>query len=1526
MYSYQEKWTNPEACGAPTCARCNECTSWDLNSAGDGLGYTVATSLEDGGSGTFHCDWSSGCSNSWDEQCPVAATARRNALLAARPGISQQAGDGFTVPWDATIDGFSESGCGPFDQGCSQDWFFHCTLHINNFPTPRTGTHPWCGCAELAQPECPRGDRTFTSTDVPKSIPDNNATGVISVLSVPAGLDVKAVRVNVNITHAFRGDLAISVIAPNGQTAVLANREGGAAQNFIATSRDISSSFSAGSPASGNWTLQVRDLAAANVGTINAFSLEIISTSPTTTTVFTAPGGSIPSNPGAPSAGSSKREFVANPDGTLGPQCMTYDALPTTSSAEIRAKFEKLWSAYLGPRPTTVAAATFTRAIVTRLKLIYELWGEQLLDQHTDTDQTHRAIALYTAYPDDNPSCLPDLDAPAPPASCSSGSVTGTRGDLIRCQRLFGPHASEGVASVALDGCENVLAGYLDLAAQPVSDSACGGPHLRQVSAKASLQLADKQLGLIASAPASLGKLSRQLWLLDRWYELSRRADGLGTFAAADQQRRDTSYLLGRLWDRVRANSTADAALAGLSDASTTDQAETALGLSAVASRQSEQAVVSALFTVPELIQPEDVTLTRPPLRGLPQLALLGDAVKPLVDDLDGLAIYHDIACQFRDCRTPATNTPSRSAWNILASLEASSFGDNVTANSFALGGWNAVFHKLASQQAAFNLAVADAVTKPGGLAGATAEADVHPLARPLWLLYQHARAFHGHFEATGLFESTAQNRLQGSLLEQDQQHVVTTLRGRANALQTTVTQYRNGLVRALEAQITVMDAGARITDLTDQRLRKAAGMDQKSASLEGLRASGEDEADAFASLAASFADVQDALDHGAYVQVGDTDTFQLNGRDGRFTGSSALATVAAHTIPSLVAGQMLIVQATGAWTPTCSISTGRFLRDDGGDPVGADLTNAVIGPEGYAISISGSDIQAHSSGHSRGVEESLGVSVRFCQTTGILEAIGFDGEACVHADVSASSSNTWSGSSGSEARTTAAFATGLRMDNTPFPEAPVGSLLVVLADPATGAVRDIRVVHGGGTSILIENASTAYFVVNDKQCTTAGTEHTLTVHARAMSSATTVAAKALTAMADVLALMRQQQQSLAEQGTMLPTQATLLRQQAGQLLQARLGEISVTELPAPLASLFDAFVSHEIVATERRIEIGAIQRSLDLDLIDLRTVDDELSTGAAHARLQRLVPQWLLRDLDHDQLRNSLVDLLSVSRDFLKPIFELWYPRALDNASVGAEINALISADVETSLVSLASSGESFVNALLDAYENATFGAKPSGAQLPVVVLSFARPSATTHTNMFWRESDAARNQRVWDAIDHYTIAHFEITPEDFYSANGGDAILSCNEVVPVIKTMGVYVVRPGADTSNQTLNGAGRTFHGFGGADQSFVTAQGPRIYQLADPDSGAASVWQSFDMPVRYGESEAALTTFQATLRQTRPVGLSAAGMFDIDFSVLNTLPQAGALAPNDPVPATEIQLILELDSRASGSRPTWVQRCH
>ena len=133
--------------------------------------------------------------------------------------------------------------------------------------------------ADCVAPPPPSGTtRTLTSPNVPKNIPDDDATGVRCGINVRAEVDVQRILVSVDITHTYRGDLEIQLVAPNGETATLSDLAGGSADNFVVTDLDVSSNFTLGSAAAGSWKLRVRDLARNDTGTINAFSLSITAT------------------------------------------------------------------------------------------------------------------------------------------------------------------------------------------------------------------------------------------------------------------------------------------------------------------------------------------------------------------------------------------------------------------------------------------------------------------------------------------------------------------------------------------------------------------------------------------------------------------------------------------------------------------------------------------------------------------------------------------------------------------------------------------------------------------------------------------------------------------------------------------------------------------------------------------------------------------------------------------------------------------------------------------------------------------------------------------------------------------------------------------------------------------------------------------------------------------------------------------------------------------------------------------------
>ncbi len=123
-------------------------------------------------------------------------------------------------------------------------------------------------------------EQSYPSTDTPIAIPDSPAAGINSVRSVPDIGGVTALRVAVNITHTYRGDLVVKLTSPTGTVVTLANQTGGSTDNIVATYPDTATPDGPGALAdfvggasAGNWTLNVQDNAGADTGTLNSWTL-----------------------------------------------------------------------------------------------------------------------------------------------------------------------------------------------------------------------------------------------------------------------------------------------------------------------------------------------------------------------------------------------------------------------------------------------------------------------------------------------------------------------------------------------------------------------------------------------------------------------------------------------------------------------------------------------------------------------------------------------------------------------------------------------------------------------------------------------------------------------------------------------------------------------------------------------------------------------------------------------------------------------------------------------------------------------------------------------------------------------------------------------------------------------------------------------------------------------------------------------------------------------------------------------------
>ncbi len=127
-----------------------------------------------------------------------------------------------------------------------------------------------CAASPLCQPD-PATTRTYTATPA-AAIPDNTPAGVSSTITVPDAGTVGSLKVTVDITHTYRGDLVVRLV--HGATTVtLHDRAGGGDDNLQATFEPTTLN---GAALAGDWRLEVVDTANVDVGTLNTWQLEAV--------------------------------------------------------------------------------------------------------------------------------------------------------------------------------------------------------------------------------------------------------------------------------------------------------------------------------------------------------------------------------------------------------------------------------------------------------------------------------------------------------------------------------------------------------------------------------------------------------------------------------------------------------------------------------------------------------------------------------------------------------------------------------------------------------------------------------------------------------------------------------------------------------------------------------------------------------------------------------------------------------------------------------------------------------------------------------------------------------------------------------------------------------------------------------------------------------------------------------------------------------------------------------------------------
>ncbi len=107
-------------------------------------------------------------------------------------------------------------------------------------------------------------------------IPDDDPQGIWDSITVKTQGEIKKIKLWVDITHTFIGDLKLELTSPKGKTIVLRDQKGGSADDLSETyDSETTLSSLVGEELIGSWTLKVMDAAGQDTGKLRNWKMEV---------------------------------------------------------------------------------------------------------------------------------------------------------------------------------------------------------------------------------------------------------------------------------------------------------------------------------------------------------------------------------------------------------------------------------------------------------------------------------------------------------------------------------------------------------------------------------------------------------------------------------------------------------------------------------------------------------------------------------------------------------------------------------------------------------------------------------------------------------------------------------------------------------------------------------------------------------------------------------------------------------------------------------------------------------------------------------------------------------------------------------------------------------------------------------------------------------------------------------------------------------------------------------------------------
>lgn len=384
------------------------------------------------------------------------------------------------------------------------------------------------------------------------------------------------------------------------------------------------------------------------------------------------------------------------------------------------------------------------------------------------------------------------------------------------------------------------------------------------------------------------------------------------------------------------------------------------------------------------------------------------------------------------------------------------------------------------------------------------------------------------------------------------------------------------------------------------------------------------------------------------------------------------------HKAIQLNKSDVLNFRVTGEWSPTCAAKRAGFV---------APHEVPKIGPEGFRISVSSGDSQTKGNeerhSFSRFTHESTSTSAGFDifkilgpAIGGIVGSVVGPGGALIGAQVGAmaaagfsagdSSQNIKGKSTSSDSSSfsqsatfkseSAAFQSGLRLKDTPYPDAPAGSYLAIAISTEAGRVGEIlaTVVLSTYSSFVAPSECVVYFVVND--CVAENKNGGL-LHVQ-----TQVFRPANVEIAKLVQTMEEQLSSFANKGSLLVFEGGDLSSRIETLKSeviAALEQSSQIDFMAEptLRSTFFQWLNNEADVIVRKARIINLSRAIYVTQVELESCEKQQAVHSAHSSALSFRLNQIVKNSQSVPLFDAISEVINYAARYLLPVMQLYHP-----------------------------------------------------------------------------------------------------------------------------------------------------------------------------------------------------------------------------------------------------------------------------